>query len=160
MSVKLEAVQVGSVFEFPAGPRRVVKLGSPIGGDFNRGFNVCWEYADGQKRAGRLEGELWIHYFRRQAVREIPDQWREEAPSVELLGSGRVVPACREPVSIELHTRAPAKWAFVDQETGEIWTHDGSNFRRMSPDEIRELDALVSTKARLAREEQMELTLP
>ncbi|MEI2697009.1 MAG: hypothetical protein V9E94_01225 [Microthrixaceae bacterium] len=27
-------------------------------------------------------------------------------------------------VAVSLQTRCPAKWAFVDLETGEIWIHD------------------------------------
>jgi hypothetical protein len=155
MSVKIEAVQIGSVFEFPGGPRRVVGLHPPVG----HGFGVIWEYADGKKRAGRLGGEQWVHYFRRQAIREIPDRWRTEVGYVELQGSGRKVPACREPVSITLSTKAPAKWAFVDQESGEIWTHDGQDFRRMTPEEMRELAELVGRRAMDSHEDQMELVL-
>lgn len=155
MTVKIEAVQIGSVFEFGGGPRRVVGLHPPVGS----GFGVIWEYADGKKRAGRLGGEQWVHYFRREAVREIPDRWRAEVGYVELQISGRKVPACREPVSVTLNTKAPAKWAFVDQETGEIWSHDGKDFRRLTPEEIRELAELLERRAKVSHEDQMELVL-
>ncbi|EPV2770926.1 TPA: hypothetical protein VDW60_003962 [Pseudomonas aeruginosa] len=46
MAVPIDSIQVGRVFEFPGGARRVVKLSPPLG----TGFNVEWEYADGQKR--------------------------------------------------------------------------------------------------------------
>ena len=156
MSVQIESVKVGRVFEFRSGPRRVVKLHPPLG----HGFGVVWEYADGKKRAGRLGGEQWVHYFRRQAIREIPDEWRADVGYVELRGSGRRVPALREPVDVSLRTKAPAKWAFVDQETGEIWSHDGKDFRRMTPAEVQELSDLVSAKAAGLREGQIDSALP
>ncbi len=155
MAVKIEAVQIGSVFEFRSGPRRVIGLHPPVG----QGFGVIWEYADGKKRAGRQGGEQWVHYFRREAIREIPDRWRAEVGFVELLGSGRKVPACREPVGITLNTKAPAKWAFVDQETGDIWSHDGLAFRRSTSEEIRALADLVEKRAMDSKDDQLQFVL-
>lgn len=67
MAVPIESIQVGRVFEFQNGPRRVVKLSEPLGS----GFQVTWEYADGVKRNGKLGGSQWVHYFRSDARREL-----------------------------------------------------------------------------------------
>jgi hypothetical protein len=40
------------------------------------------------------------------------------------LRDGGVVSEEPATVSVSLQTRCPAKWAFVDLETGEIWLHD------------------------------------
>lgn len=67
MAVPIESIQVGRVFEFKNGPRRVVHLSEPLG----RGFQVTWEYADGIKRNGKLGGSQWVHYFRSDAICEL-----------------------------------------------------------------------------------------
>jgi len=155
MGVKLAAVQVGAVFQFANGPRRVVSLTEPVG----NGFSVVWEYADGKVRAGRAGGEQWITYFRREAVKQIPDKWRLEVGYVELKGSGRKVPTCREPVQVSLSTKTPAKWAFVDQETGQVWSHDGKDFHRLTPAQLRELADLVEETASTAKLDQVEMAI-
>lgn len=106
MAVPIDSIQVGRVFEFPGGARRVVKLSPPLG----TGFNVEWEYADGQKRQGKHGGSQWVHYFRKSAKRELI-----------------------------IHTTCPRKWAFVDLETGEVWKHDGQAFIRASTDEVKSI---------------------
>lgn len=67
MAVPIETIQVGRVFEFKNGPRRVVGLSAPLGS----GFQVRWEYADGVKRNGKIGGSQWVHYFRTDAKREL-----------------------------------------------------------------------------------------
>lgn len=67
MAVPIESIQVGRVFEFKKGPRRVVGLSGPLG----HGFQVRWEYADGVKRNGRIGGSQWVHYFRSEAKAEL-----------------------------------------------------------------------------------------
>lgn len=67
MAVPIETIQVGCVFKFKNGPRRVAHLSVPIG----RGFQVTWEYADSVKRNGKLGGSQWVHYFRRDAICEL-----------------------------------------------------------------------------------------
>lgn len=69
MSVSIEQIQPGAVFQFKTAPRRVTSLGKPVG----RGFDVNWEYADGKKRGGRLSGSQWVHYFSSGAIEQIPD---------------------------------------------------------------------------------------
>lgn len=67
MAVPIETIQVGRVFEFKNGARRVVSLSPPLGS----GFQVRWEYADGVKRNGKIGGSQWVHYFRSEAKREL-----------------------------------------------------------------------------------------
>lgn len=67
MAVPIETIQIGRVFEFQTGARRVVSLSPPLGNS----FQVHWEYADGVKRNGRAGGCQWVHYFRRDAKREL-----------------------------------------------------------------------------------------
>jgi hypothetical protein len=154
MSVPHDAIRVGAVFEFSGGvPRRVVKIHHPVG----NGFTVEWEYADGKRRGGRLSGNKWSHYFRREARREIPDAWKME--EVVLKESQRRVTRYREPRRIALNTCCPDKWAFIDQETGHVWGHDGTNFRRMGPDELREIASLLAKRAEQAAEEQLQMGL-
>lgn len=59
-----------------------------------------------------------------------------------------------------IRTHCPAKWAFVDRETGDVWGHTGDDFRRMTPTELRELADLVEKKAAMAREDQLQFELP
>lgn len=51
----------------------------------------------------------------------------------QLLPSRRTVPSLDHEVEITLRTHCPAKWAFVDMETGELWGHDGVQFKKLSP---------------------------
>lgn len=67
MSVAIEVIQPGAVFRFKTAPRRVTSLGETRGA----GFEVHWEYADGQKRGGRLGGSQWVHYFKADAIAQL-----------------------------------------------------------------------------------------
>lgn len=142
MSVSIEQIQPGAVFQFKTAPRRVTSLGKPVG----RGFDVNWEYADGKKRGGRLSGSQWVHYFRSGAIEQIPDPAISGRPR-QILPSGRTVPSLADTVDITLKTHCPAKWAMVDIETGDMWGHDGSQFRRLSPAESAEVAAVASQAA-------------
>ena len=125
MAVPIEVIQVGRVFQFKSGPRRVIRLSAPVGS----GFQVNWEYADGAQRQGRLGGSQWVHYFRREAQGEVMTD-AATADGRTLLTGARV--ACEtEVVPVTLHTTCPRKWAFVDLETGEVWGNDGTGFTRI-----------------------------
>ncbi|HFL2868632.1 TPA: hypothetical protein ACGWVL_003006 [Pseudomonas aeruginosa] len=131
MAVPIDSIQVGRVFEFPDGARRVVKLSPPLG----TGFNVEWEYADGHKRQGKHGGSQWVHYFQKTAKRELV----VDGPGgqTRALRTSEVVPVLDAPIDVSLHTTCPRKWAFVDLETGEVWKHDGQTFNRASTDEVK-----------------------
>lgn len=73
MAVPIEAIQVGRVFDFKTGARRVVSLSPPLG----NGFQVRWEYADGVKRNGKAGGSQWVHYFRKDAKRELTGSYSD-----------------------------------------------------------------------------------
>jgi hypothetical protein len=133
MAVKIEQIKIGAVFLFKHGPRRVTGFGKPIG----TGFNVRWEYADGKKRNGRLTGSQWVNYFKVNAIEQIPDP--ALAGTTRRLVSGREVPSLYSATEVKLNTHCPAKWAFVDLETGELWGHDGNQFRRLSSAEAEEV---------------------
>lgn len=154
MSVPLEAIRVGAVFEFAGGvPRRVIDVRQPA----ESGHTVEWEYADGKPRGGRLGGSKRSHHFRREAHREIPDYWK--VGEVVLKESQRRVTRYLEPRRIELKTCCPDKWALIDQETGDVWGIDGTNFRRMSPEELRDLASLLAKRAEETAEDQLQLGL-
>ncbi|ELK3536738.1 hypothetical protein ACQ1XD_004667 [Pseudomonas aeruginosa] len=133
MAVPIDSIQVGRVFDFPGGARRVVKLSPPLG----TGFNVEWEYADGQKRQGKHGGSQWVHYFRRAAKRELV----VDGPGgqTRALRTSEVVPVLDAAIDVSIHTTCPRKWAFVDLETGEVWKHDGQAFIRASTDEVKSI---------------------
>ncbi len=137
MAVAIEQIQPGAVFRFKAANRRVVGLGGARG----RGYDVQWEYADGKKRSGKLGGSQWVHYFRADAIEQILD------PSVfemnRKLLSGREVPSLVGTVRISIDTHCPAKWAFVDMQTGQMWGHDGSQFKPLTDGEIAEVNVAV-----------------
>lgn len=136
MSVAIEQIKQGAVFRFKTAARRVTGV--------NAG-NVTWEYADGQKRGGRRAGTQWIHYFKSDAIEQIPDP----AAAVEnrTLRSGREVPSLAGAVAVTLNTHCPAKWAVVDLETGELWGHDGMHFKRLSSSEAAEVVAVATQAA-------------
>lgn len=144
MAVPIESIQVGRVFEFKGGPRRVVNLSPPLGS----GFQVKWEYADGVKRNGKLGGSQWVHYFRKDAKRELiadPD-----SSEVRKLLTSQTVPSQQDAVPITLTTKCPRKWRMVDLESGEVWTHDGEHFTRAEPADVREMaQALLAKHAGL-----------
>ncbi len=96
MAVPIDSIQVGRVFEFPGGARRVVKLSPPLG----TGFNVEWEYADGQKRQGKHGGSQWVHYFRRSAKRELV----VDGPGgqTRALRTSEVVPVLDAPIDVSI----------------------------------------------------------
>jgi hypothetical protein len=143
MAVAIEQIKPGAVFRFKNGPRRVTGLGKPGG----MGFNdiVRWEYADGKKRGGRLTGSQLINYFRSDAIEQIPDP--AVAGTTRRLVSGREAPSLEDMVEITLNTHCPAKWAFVDLETGKLWGHDGTQFKRLSSAEAAEVEALAKKVA-------------
>lgn len=136
MSVAIEQIKPGAVFRFKTASRRVTGV--------NAG-NVTWEYADGQKRGGRRSGTQWIHYFKSDAIEQIPDP----AAAVESrkLLSGREVPSLAESIAVTLNTHCPAKWAVVDLETGELWGHDGAQFKHLSSPEAAEVVAVAKQAA-------------
>jgi hypothetical protein len=141
MAVAIEQIKPGAVFRFKTAPRRVTGFGKQMG----TGFNVKWEYADGKKRGGRLTGSMWVHYFRANAIEQIPDP--AAAGTTRRLVSGREVPSLEDVVEITLNTHCPAKWAFVDLETGKLWGHDGTQFKRLSSAEAAEVEALAKKVA-------------
>jgi hypothetical protein len=77
MAVTIDQIKPGAVFQFKAGPRRVIGFSKPVGLGFNS--RVRWEYADGKKRGGRLTGTQFVHYFRANAVEQIPDPAQKES---------------------------------------------------------------------------------
>jgi hypothetical protein len=58
--------------------------------------------------------------------------------------SGRVVPELTECVSLEVSTKCPGKWAFVDLQSGDVFVHDGTAFSRPSPEVLEEISSTVS----------------
>lgn len=147
MAVKIGQIKPGAVFRFKTAARRVTSLSKPLGA----GFDVNWEYADGKKRGGRLTGSQWVHYFKADAIEQIPDP--VAAGGVRRLRSGREVPSLMDTVNITITTHCPAKWAIVDLETGELWGHDGTQFKRLTASEAAE----VSAASNLAANDQRNL---
>jgi hypothetical protein len=141
VAVSIEQIKPGAVFRFKNGPRRVTGFGKQMG----TGFNVKWEYADGKKRNGRIAGSMWVHYFKAKAIEQIPDH--SLAGATRRLVSGREVPSLEEEVAITLNTRCPAKWAFVDLETGDMWGYDGTQFWGLSSAEAAEVEAVAKQAA-------------
>lgn len=145
MPVQRQQVKPGAVFRFKTADRRVTELSEDIGS----GFNVSWEYADGQPRRGRLTGTQWVYGFMAAALEEIPDPARSNEHR-QLLPHGTLVSCTADPVAITLTTRCPAKWAMVDMETGDIWGHDGKTFRRLSEAEIKNVAQVAAQAVRTA----------
>lgn len=79
------------------------------------------------------------------AIEQIPDP--AAAKDARRLLSGREVPSLAETVAITLNTHCPAKWAVVNLETGELWGHDGVQFKRLSSDEAAEVAAVAKRAA-------------
>ena len=127
MPVSIEQIRPGAVFRFKTAARRVTSLSKPLGA----GFNVNWEYADRLPRGGKRTGSQWVHYFRANAIEEIPDPGTA-AEQRKLIPLQRLVGCQPAPVTITLETRCPDKYAIVDLETGELWGHTGDTFRRLS----------------------------
>lgn len=138
MAVELSQIKVGAVFQFKTAPRRVVGTTENIG----NGFNVRWEYADGKRRGGKAGGSQWVHYFRADAIEEIPDPATGGLRTLKI--SGQKVQSLAEAVPITLTTKCPQKWAFMDRETGDLWGHDGSGFRRLSAQEADEIGQIAA----------------
>ena len=127
MPVSIEQIRPGAVLRFKTAARRVTSLSKPLGS----GFNVNWEYADRLPRGGKRTGSQWVHYFRADAIEEIPDPGAVTEQR-KLIPPQRVVGCQPAPVTITLETRCPDKYAIVDLETGELWGHTGDTFRRLS----------------------------
>lgn len=136
MAVQLEQIKVGAVFVFKHGARRVVSTSRVS----ERGFTVHWEYADGKARGGRLGGEQWCHYFRKDAIEEAP---ADAAGATRTLKTGRVVVAETAARTISITSRCPAKWAMVDLETGDVWADHGGALKRASDDVMKDLAVVV-----------------
>jgi hypothetical protein len=144
MAVAIEQIRPGAVFRFKNGPRRVIEFAKPVGSGFNT--RVRWEYADGKKRGGRLTGTQWVHYFRAKAIEEIPDP-AVAGDTLRLLSGREVATFKDDSCKITVDTNCPAKWAFVDLETGELWGHDGTKLRHLSPAEAAEVEAVAKQAA-------------
>ena len=117
MAVKSASIRVGACFRFKTAVRRIVRIEKA---------EIHWEYADRKRRAGRLGGVQWLDYFRSEAIEEIPDPIAQS--ECITLRTGETVPVLKESISIVLETDTPRRWAFVDLESGEVWSHDGSRF--------------------------------
>lgn len=143
MAVALTEIVVGAVFRFKTAARRVVGRHN----ETDRGFMVSWQYADGRPRGGRTSGSQWVHYFRREAIERIPGG--EEGETVQLLPDRRTISRLAEPVNINIYTRAPAKYALVDMETGDIWGHTGERFVRMSAKQCDDVAHIAHGTARI-----------
>ena len=150
MPVKLEQIQPGAVFRFKNGLRRVTKLVD----NFGSPPNVSWEYADGVKRGGKLNGVMWIHHFKAEAIEEVPDP--NLSHKAVTLVDGSTVPSVGMNCNIEIKTHCPKKWAFVDTETGEVWGHDGHHFVRADT-QFLELTK-VATETALSRKLPVAMT--
>lgn len=141
MAISIEDIKVGRVFRFDKANRRVVGIREVS----RRGFTVDWAYADGKRRGGRTGGSQWCHYFRSNAIEELPD----DVGGTRTLVTGRSVAALAEPVQVALTTKCPSKWCFVDLETADIWGHQDGKLVRASAEAVDELAEAVS-KARAA----------
>lgn len=75
-------------------------------------------------------------------------------PEIQLaqrkLKSGRCVPERRTDAEITITTKCPSKWAMVDLETGDIWTHDGATFSRATDEISSEVIEVASSAKRRA----------
>ncbi len=146
MAVPIEQIVRGAVFRFKTANRLVVECKALS----SRGFVVHWQYADGKKRGGKLGGAQWVHYFRAEALEQVPPE-DGSGETVILIGGKRIVPRRKELVEVTLLTKAPQKYAIVDMETGELWGHDGDKFRRLTEDECREVSAVAEHGADSAK---------
>lgn len=117
MTVQAVFLKVGACFRFKTAVRRITRIEKS---------EIHWEYADRKRRAGRLGGVQWLEYFRSEAIEEVPDPIMQSERIT--LRTGETVPVLNESVSIVLETNAPRRWAFVDLESGEVWSHDGNRF--------------------------------
>lgn len=63
------------------------------------------------------------------------------------LRDGSVVSEASAIETVSLETRCPAKWAFVDLETGDIWLHDKERGFVRAPRERAELVRQVAATA-------------
>lgn len=146
MAVALEELVAGAVFRFKAGARRIVGRRN----ETDRGYMVEWAYADGKPRRGKTSGSQWCHYFRREAIERIP-AGEDAAETVQLLPDRRTVAKLAEPVTINITTRKPSRWAFVDLETGDVWAHTGEKFAHMSAQQCEDVAHVVSGTARVRK---------
>lgn len=64
------------------------------------------------------------------------------------LRDGSSVPERDAPVNLTITTSCPAKWAFVDLETGSIWVDPDSTGYREASSEVRRTVAAAATGRR------------
>ena len=93
-----------------------------------------------KKRGGKLGGSQWVHYFRADAIEQMPILAGDPRT---IKPSGKTVPSLACEVVIPLRTKCPAKWALVDMETGELWGYTGSTFQRLSAEQAIEVAAVA-----------------
>jgi hypothetical protein len=135
MAVPIEQIKPGAVFRFVKALRRVKSLSPWVGS----GCSANWEYADGVKRGGKLSGTQWVHYFRADAIEQVPDTG--ESRRIKL--SGKPVPGLALEVVIAIRTKCSAKWVVVDMETGQLWAHDGIEFRHLTSEQASDVAAVT-----------------
>ena len=84
-------------------------------------------------RAGRIGRDGHLHWIRLSKLRK--------------LRSGREVPEKPRICTLQIETTVPAKWAFVDLETGHVWVADASGRRLVaaSPSLRNEVTQAIGT---------------
>lgn len=65
----------------------------------------------------------------------------------KLIPSPRTAPCLAELVTITIETRCPSKYAVVDLDAGEIWSHDGTQFQRISGAEAADVAYVAQRSA-------------
>jgi len=138
----MEQIKVGAVFRFAKADRRVVG----IKGLGERGFTVQWAYEDGKPRGAKTGGEQWCHYFRSDAISELP----QDGSGVRTLLSGRQVACEAVEKQISVSTKCPRKWALVDLETGDVWVSVADTLMRAPEVVLNEL-AVVAEREKEER---------
>lgn len=113
MAVPIEQIIPGAVFRFKTADRRVVSLSKPVGS----GFDVKWKYADGKKRAGRLGGAQWVHYFRQDAIHQLPNHPQTPPPKTERKPVGGLQERV-EALEQKLQLRLP--WSTFTRQISEV----------------------------------------
>ncbi|MBB4867844.1 hypothetical protein HNP46_006763 [Pseudomonas nitritireducens] len=156
MPVPIEAVTVGSSFNFPGGERRVLQLAN-FYQDGTQLFDVIWGYVDGKIREGALGGCMRVDAFAEAATAADatdvgPKMDAEEG--AQRLRSRDTIEHLLAPVDVTLRTSTPQKWLFFDLVNGEGWVHNANGFRPARLDELHDLACEAALSARMLKDKQ------
>ncbi|MHD0644214.1 hypothetical protein ACYPKM_01090 [Pseudomonas aeruginosa] len=147
MPIQIDDIQAGRTYAFEGAAKRVERI--VIVGGMSK---VHWEYADGFKRNGAVDGLADAEMFAATTLGEVPQFSATE--NTHLLVSRVTVERLNDPVQYGFQTNCPQKWALVDLVNGDVYkSKDGETFTRQGLETVKEISSILHTTGLMLADE-------